>query len=159
MRDVLEQFVRMLDGVGLLRRRSAKAEAARAASDPLVDDRVQRLERAAADEEHIRGIDLDEVLVWVLAPALRRNVGHRALDDLEQRLLDALSRDITRNRRVVPRLTPDLIDLIDVDDSAFRLGNIEVGRLNQAQENVLDIFSYVPRLRERRRVRNRERDV
>src|SRR5438093_2500816 len=48
-------------------------------ADAVADDLVQALERAAADEQDVRGVDLDEVLVRVLAPALWRRVGDRAL--------------------------------------------------------------------------------
>src|SRR2546425_424344 len=83
--------VRMLDRVRLRRCGCPEAEAPRAAAYALVDDRVEGLESAAANKEDIRGVYLDEVLVRVLAPALRGNVRHRALDDLEQRLLHTLA--------------------------------------------------------------------
>ena len=38
-------------------------------------------------EQHVRRVDLDELLVRMLAPALRRNRGDGALEDLQQRLL------------------------------------------------------------------------
>ncbi len=39
----------------------------------------------------LRGVDLEKVLLRVLAAALGRHVGDRALEDLEQRLLHALA--------------------------------------------------------------------
>ncbi len=64
----------------------------------------------------------------MLAPALRGHVGNRAFDDLEQRLLDALARDIAGDGWII-RLTRDFIDFIDIDDAAFGACHIEVGRL------------------------------
>src|SRR2546428_9991913 len=129
-----QQLVRMLDRVRVRRFCWPEAEAPRAAAYALVDDRVEGLESAAANKEDIRGVYLDEVLVRVLAPALRGNVRHRALDDLEQRLLHTLAGDVTRDRGVVPGLAPDLVDLIDIDNSPLSLRDIEVRRLDQPQE-------------------------
>ena len=39
----------------------------------------------------LRGIDLDKLLMRMLAAALRRDVGDRALQNLQQRLLHALA--------------------------------------------------------------------
>ena len=94
----------------------------------------------------------------VLAPALRRHGGDGALEDLEERLLHALARDVARDRRVV-RLPRDLVHLVDVDDPGLGLLDVEVGRLDQLQEDVLDVLTDVAGLGERRRVGDRERDV
>jgi len=65
-------------------------------ADPLVaesraDDLVEAGERATDDEEHVRGVDLNELLVRVLAAALRGHGGHGAFKNLEQRLLYAFA--------------------------------------------------------------------
>jgi len=57
----------------------------------LLHDALQPLECTAQDEEHVGGVDLDEVLVGVLATALRWHVGDGALQDLEEALLNALT--------------------------------------------------------------------
>ena len=76
----------------------------------------------------------------------------------EQRLLDALAGDVARDRRVVG-LPRDLVDLVDVDDPALRPGHVEVGGLDQAEEDVLDVLADVAGLGEARGVRDAERDV
>ena len=58
-------------------------------------------ERATADEQHVGRVDLDELLVRVLASALRRHRLPRALEDLQQRLLNALAGDVAGDRRVL----------------------------------------------------------
>src|SRR5205823_3268062 len=63
------------------------AEPDRPSPDSLLDHLLEPIERATADEEDVRRVDLDEVLVGVLAATLWRDVGNRALEDLEQRLL------------------------------------------------------------------------
>ena len=61
-------------------------------ADPLLDHLVELGERAAADEEDVGRVDRQEVLVGMLAAALRRDRGGRALEDLQQRLLHPLAR-------------------------------------------------------------------
>src|SRR5699024_1822681 len=48
------------------------------------DDLLHPGEGAGDDEEHVRGVDLQEVLVRVLASALRWDRGLSALEDLQQ---------------------------------------------------------------------------
>src|SRR5262249_23696881 len=64
-----------------------RAETYGATADALLDDLLEPIESAAADEEDVGRVDLNEVLVRMLASALRRDVGNGALEDLQQRLL------------------------------------------------------------------------
>ena len=134
------------------------AEADRPPPDPLLDDPLETVERAAADEQDVGRVDLDEVLVGMLATALGRHVGDGPLEDLEERLLDALAGHVAGDRRVV-RLARDLVDLVDVDDPALGPGDVEVGRLDEPQQDVLDVLADVAGLGQRGRVRDAERDV
>src|SRR5207253_1510920 len=84
------------------------------------------------------------VRMRMLATALRRHVGDGALQDLEQRLLHPLARDIAGDRGVV-RFARDLVDLVDVDDTPLGAGDIEVGGLDQAEQDVLDVLADVAR--------------
>ena len=115
-------------------------------------------EGAAADEEDVGRVDLQEILLRVLAAALGRHVRDRALDDLEERLLHALARDVARDAGVVA-LAADLVDLVDVDDAALRALDVVVGVLQELDDDVLDVLADVAGLGERRRVGDRERDV
>src|SRR6266576_2806859 len=123
-----------------------------------LDDLLEPVERAAADEQNVLGVDLDILLLRMLAPALRGHAGDRALQDLEQRLLYALARDVARDAGVLgfPR---DLVDLVDIDDAPLGLGYVEVGSLQQAHEDVLHVLTDVAGFGERGRVGNRERHV
>ena len=154
VRDVLHQLVDALLALLAVEVR-LEAHGAAVAAQPLLDDPVDALEGAAADEEDVLGVDLDELLVRVLASALRRHVGNRTLDDLEQRLLHALAGDVARDRRVVA-LARDLVDLVDVDDAALGPADVEVGGLDQVQEDVLDVLTDVAGLGQRRGVGDRE---
>ena len=123
-----------------------------------LDDFVQSLERAAADEENVARVDLNELLVRMLASALRRNVRDRALDDLQQRLLHALAGDVARNRGILA-LAGDLVDLVNVDDAALGELHVVIRRLQKTQEDILHIVADVARLGERGRVRDGERHL
>jgi hypothetical protein len=70
----------------------------------------------AADEEDVLRVHLDVLLLRMLAPALRRHVADRALDDLEQRLLHAFAGHVAGDADVLG-LAADLVDLVDVDDA------------------------------------------
>jgi hypothetical protein len=133
-------------------------EAQRVATDPALDDLLEPLEGAAADEQDVARVHLEVLLLRVLAPALRRHVGHRTLEDLEQRLLDAFARNIARDRGVAA-LAADLVDLVDVDDTLLGRRDVVVGRLQQPHEDVLDVLADVAGLGQRRGIGNRERHV
>ena len=126
--------------------------------DAVVDDLLQALEGAAADEQDVGGVDLYEVLVGMLAATLGGHVGDGALDDLEQRLLHALAGDIAGDRGVV-RLAGDLIDLVDVDDALLGTGDVEIGGLDQPEQDVLHILADVAGLGEGGGVGDAERHI
>ena len=153
--DMCEQLVQLRPAECAV---SLEADTHVVAGQALFDVRFEPFERPTTDEEDVRRVDLEEILVRMLSPTLRWHVGDAALDDLEQRLLDAFTGDITGDARVVA-LTRNLVDLVDVDDPAFGLCNVEVRRLDQVEEDVLDIFANVARFREGRRVGDRERHV
>ena len=104
-------------------------------------------ERAAQDEQDVRGVDMDELLLRVLAAALRRHAGLRALHDLQQRLLHALARHVARDGQVLG-LAGHLVDLVDVDDADLGARDIEVGRGHELEQDVLHILAHVARLGE-----------
>src|ERR1700704_517926 len=122
------------------------------------DDLFQAGEGATANEQDIAGVDLQELLLRVLASALRRHRGNRALDELQQRLLHALAGDVAGDRRVV-RLARDLVDLIDVDDAGLRLLDVVIALLQQLLDEVLDVLADVAGFGERGRIRYGERYV
>jgi len=122
------------------------------------DDLLQTGEGPTDDEKHVGGIDLQEFLLRMLAPPLRRHRCHGALHQLQQGLLHALAGDIARDRRVV-RLARDLVDLVDVDDAVLRLLDLVVALLQQFLDDVLDIFADVARLGKRGGIGNGERHI
>jgi hypothetical protein len=151
---LLEELARVL--VRLRAHRGPEADAL--VADAPLDHLVEVRERPAADEQDVGRVDREELLVRVLAPALRRHRGNGALEDLEQRLLDALARHVARDRRVVG-LARDLVDLVDVDDPGLGLLHVEVRGLDQLEEDVLHVLAHVAGLRQRGGVGDRERHV
>src|SRR5207302_2238519 len=102
------------------------AEADALATDASLDDLLETRERTAADEQDVRGLDLDEFLVRMLASALRGNRSDRSLENLQQRLLHALAGHVARDRGVLG-LARDLVDLVDVNDSGLGALHVVVG--------------------------------
>ena len=94
----------------------------------------------------------------MLAAALRRHRGNGAFHDLQQRLLHALARHVAGDRGIVG-LAADLVDFVDIDDAALRALDIVVGRLQQLQDDVLDVLADIAGFGQRRRIRHRERHV
>src|SRR5205823_8433851 len=91
-------------------------EAERLLAGAPLDLLLEADEGAAADEEDVGRVDLEEFLMRMLAAALRRHVRDGAFEDLQQRLLDAFTRDVAGDRGVLV-LPADLVDLVDVDDA------------------------------------------
>jgi hypothetical protein len=64
------------------------------------DDLLETREGAAADEQDVGGVDLHELLLRMVAAALRRDRSHHGFDDLEQRLPHALARHLAGDRGI-----------------------------------------------------------
>ncbi len=95
----LEQIFRLgrfqdFAGLALVGSGDMRAEADRLALEAVGDDLFEAGEGAAADEQDVGRIDLEEFLLRMLAPALRRNAGGGAFHQLQERLLDALAADV-----------------------------------------------------------------
>src|SRR5215813_3109071 len=125
-----------------------RAETHPGSTDSGLDVLVESNKRTTANKQHVRSIDLDELLMWMLATALRRHVGDRAFEDFEQRLLHAFARHVAGDRRIL-RLPRDLVDLVDVDDAALGALDVVVSGLQQAQDDVLHVLADVPGLGQR----------
>ena len=94
----------------------------------------------------------------MLAAALGRHRGDGAFHDLEQRLLHALAGNVPGDRGIVG-LAADLVDLVDIDDAALRALDVVVGRLQQLQDDVLDVLAHIAGFRQRGGVRHGEGHV
>src|SRR5450631_3388366 len=115
------------------------------------DDLLKAAKSAAAYEQDVGGVDLQELLLGVLAAALRRHRGDGPFHDLEERLLHALARHVAGNRGVIG-LATDLVDFVDIDDAALGSFDIVVGGLQQLENDVLHVLADIARLGQGRRV-------
>ena len=97
-------------------------------------------------------------LLRMLAAALWRHARDRPLHDLEERLLHALARHVAGDRGIIG-LAGYLIDLVDVDDAPLRALDVVVGRLQQLQNDVLDVLADITGFGQRRRIRHGERHI
>src|ERR1019366_9545034 len=125
------------------------------AADAALDDLVEPGERPTADEQDVGGVDLDEFLMGMLPATLGWHRGGCPLQDLEQRLLHTLPRHVTGDRGVLA-LAGDLVDLVDIDYPGLGPLDVIVGRLDQLEEDVLNILADVPGLGQRGGVRDGE---
>src|SRR5262245_32887006 len=126
-------------------------------TDAPLDHPVEADESAAADEQYVGRVDQVELLVRVFTPALRRDVGDRAFEDLQQRLLHAFAGNVARDRGVLV-LAANLVYLVNVDDAMLGALDVPVGRLQQFQDDVFDVLPDVSGFGQRRGVDDRERD-
>ena len=94
----------------------------------------------------------------MLSAAVGRYVCHRTLDDLQQRLLYALAADVAGDGGIL-RFSANLINFIDVDDAGLGALHIPVRRLDQAQQDVLDVLADISRLGQGGRVGDGERHI
>ena len=123
-----------------------------------LDDLFKAGKGTAKNEQHVCRVDLDELLMGMLASTLRWHRGLSALKNLQQRLLHTFTRNISGDRRILA-FASNLVDLVDVDDARLCTLRIKVCGLQQFQQNVLDVFADVTRLGERCRICNRKRHI
>src|SRR5712692_2558810 len=148
----------LADVLAVLQASHVRTEADAALFGAAADDLFQAVERSPADEQDVRGVHLYEVLVGMLAAALRRHRRDRPLDQLEQRLLHAFAGNVPGDRRVIG-LARNLVDLVDIDDAALRLVDVVVAVLEQLLDDVFHVLADVARLGERGRIGDHERNV
>ena len=87
---------------------------------------------------------------------LRRNIGHSTLQNFQQRLLNAFTGNIAGDGGVFA-FAGDLIDLVNIDDAAFRQFHIEIRRLQKPQQDILDVIAHIAGFCQRSSVGNSER--
>src|SRR5215470_19681423 len=126
-------------------------------ADAPLNHPVKADESAAAYEQDVRRVYEVEFLVRVFTPALRRDVGDRAFEDLKQRLLHAFAGNVACDRGILV-LAADLVYLVDVDDALLRALDVAVCRLQQLQDDVFHVLPDVAGFGERRGVDDGERD-
>ena len=94
----------------------------------------------------------------MLAAALRRNIAHSALQDLQQGLLHAFTAHIAGDGGVLA-LAGNLVDLVDIDNTDLRLLHIKIRCLDQLEQDVLHILAHIAGLGQGGGIGDREGDA
>ena len=79
----------------------------------------------------------------VLASALGRHVGGAALNDFQEFLLDALAGNVAGDGGIGALFAGDFVHFVNVDDALFGAGDVPVGGLDQAEQDVFYILADV----------------
>ena len=98
------------------------------------------------------------MLFRVLAPSLRRDVGNRAFQHLQQSLLNPLAGDVAGNRDVLARLA-DLVDFVNIDNPLLRRFDVKVCRMEQFENQIFYVFANIAGFSQRGGVADSKRDV
>ena len=78
----------------------------------------------------------------VFTSALRRNTGNSSFQNFQKRLLYTFTGYITGDGRIF-RFTGDLVDLVDINDPSLSALNIKISILDQFQQDILDVLTYI----------------
>ncbi len=95
----------------------------------------------------------------MLAPALRRHAGDHAFDDFEQRLLHPFAGNIAGNGGVVAGFSGNFVNFINIDDALLGAGNVVIGGLDQAQQDVFHVFADIAGFGEGGRIGDAKRHI
>ena len=94
----------------------------------------------------------------MLSSALRRNRCNGSLNDLQKRLLNSLSGYISGNGRIL-RLSCDLVNLININNTMLCTFNIAICCLNHFQEDAFYIFPHISGLCQSCRICDGKRNI
>ena len=83
----------------------------------------------------------------MLPAALGGNVGHGALQNLQQRLLHALAGNIAGDGGILA-LAGDFIHFVDVNDAPLRQFHVKIGSLQQPKQDIFHIVAYITGFRQ-----------
>src|SRR5439155_418444 len=128
------------------------------AADSTRNDVVQSDKGATADEEDVAGVDLDILLLGMLAAALRGYVADRAFEHFEKCLLHAFAAYVAGDADVLAGLG-DLVHLVDVDNAALRRLDIEIAGMQELEQEVFHVLADIAGLGKRGGIADGERHV
>ena len=108
----------------------------------LADDLFESDKCSAADEEDVAGVYLDVLLLGMLSSALWGHVGGGAFEHFQQGLLYAFAGDVSGDGDVLACLA-DFVYFVDVKDAALGGFDIEIGGVEELEQQILDVFADV----------------
>ena len=119
---------------------------------------LDAVEGTTADEQDVAGVHVHIVLVGMLAASLWRHVHNTALQQFQQTLLHTLATDVACDAGIVA-LACYLVYLVYEHNTAFCLGLVIVGRLQQARQDAFHVLAHIAGFRQHRGIDNGERHV
>src|SRR5690606_3218424 len=93
-------------------------------------------------KQNIAGINLQKLLLRMLTATLRRYRSDGAFDQLQQRLLHALTRYVAGNGRVI-RLARNLVNFVDVNNATLGFFHIVIALLQQFLNDIFNVFTHI----------------
>lgn len=108
----------------------------------LRDDLLDPFKGAADDEQDIFRVDSHDFALRMLAATLERNIDDASFKDLQERLLHCFIARICRRRQILA-FARDLIDLVDIDDTALCFLDVSVCYLQETLETDFRILTYI----------------
>src|SRR5687768_11744290 len=115
-------------------------------------------ERTSAQEKNVRSVNWEELLVRMFAATLWRNVRDCSFEDLQERLLHTFAGHIACDRGVLI-LATNLVNLVDIYKALLRAFDIAVSRLQEFENDVIDVFTNVTGFGQRSGIDDRERNA
>ena len=125
-------------------------------ADAFFDDIGEVIEGAGEDEEDVRGIDADEVLLtWSIFSCIWREGDISCFDHFEECLLNAFAADVTS----AGATCSNFIDFVDADDASFGLFDVFVSGHPEGFDDIFDVFADVTCLCECRGIGDGKGDI
>src|SRR5690606_15194215 len=113
---------------------------------------------ASNNEQDVGGVELNEILMRMLASTLRWYCRDGTFEDLQQCLLNAFTGNVSGDRRVLAPAR-NLVDLVNVDNAGFGLLDSIVSSLEQLEEDIFNVLTHVPGFCQARSIGDCERNV
>ena len=124
----------------------------------LFDDFFNTIKGTTHDEEDIFRINLNHLLLRMLASTLRWHTCNCSLDNLKKGLLHPFTRNITCDRNVLAFLG-NLVNFIHIDNPTLCALNVKVSSLQEFEEDVFHILTHITSLSKSCCIRNRKRHI
>ena len=126
-------------------------------TDTIRNNLIETNKGSTTDKEDVGGVNVDKFLLRMLAAACWRHARFSSLQNLQERLLNSLTGNISGNGEVFC-LTSNFVNLVDVNNANLRALNVSVSRRDEFQKNVFNILANITGFRKRSGVSNGKRN-
>ena len=122
------------------------AEAEGFLSEALLNHFVEPDKCTSTDEKNFFCADLNVFLLWVFPAALGGDIADRSFENFQESLLDAFAANVASDGDIVG-FSADLINFVDINDADFGTFDIILSGLEEAEDDIFDIFANVASFR------------